>query len=236
MIRKEEFGRFEKQMVLKEIGILGQTKLKAAKVAVVGAGGLGCPTLQYLNSMGVGTLGLIDFDTVMESNLHRQILYTSEDIGKSKIECAAKRLKAQNPYTTIIEHNVVLSEENAEEILSQYDFVVDGCDNFLTRYVVNDACVKLGKPLIYGSILGFEGQMATFNYKGSKNLRDIFPEPPNAEDVPNCSENGVLGSFPGIIGTMMAQEAVKLILDMDVLTNKLLLFETASWNITVLKY
>ncbi|MEJ6583216.1 MAG: HesA/MoeB/ThiF family protein [Crocinitomicaceae bacterium] len=236
MIGKEEFGRYEKQMVLKEIGILGQTKLKAAKVAVVGAGGLGCPALQYLNSMGVGTLGLIDFDTVMESNLHRQILYTSEDIGKSKIECAAKRLKAQNPYTTIIEHNVVLSEENAEEILSQYDFVVDGCDNFLTRYVVNDACVKLDKPLIYGSILGFEGQMATFNYKGSKNLRDIFPEPPNAEDVPNCSENGVLGSFPGIIGTMMAQEAVKLILDMDVLTNKLLLFETASWNITVLKY
>ena len=236
MIGKEEFGRFEKQMVLKEIGILGQTKLKAVKVAVVGAGGLGCPVLQYLNSMGVGTLGLIDFDTVMESNLHRQILYTSEDIGKSKIECAAKRLKAQNPYTTIIEHNVVLSEENAEEILSQYDIVIDGCDNFLTRYVVNDACVKLDKPLVYGSILGFEGQMATFNYKGSKNLRDIFPEPPNAEDVPNCSENGVLGSFPGIIGTMMAQEAVKLVLDMDVLVNKLLLFETSTWKITVLNY
>jgi len=236
MIGKEEFGRFEKQMVLKEIGILGQTKLKAAKVAVVGAGGLGCPVLQYLNSMGVGTLGLIDFDTVQESNLHRQILYTSEDIGKSKIECAAKRLKAQNPYTSIIEHNVVLSEENAEEILSQYDIVIDGCDNFLTRYVVNDACVKLGKPLVYGSILGFEGQMATFNYKGSKNLRDIFPEPPNAEDVPNCSENGVLGSFPGIIGTMMAQEAVKLVLDMDVLANKLLLFETSTWKITILNY
>lgn len=236
MIGKEEFGRFEKQMVLKEIGILGQTKLKEAKVAVVGAGGLGCPVLQYLNSMGVGTLGLIDFDTVMESNLHRQILYTSEDIGKSKIECAAKRLKAQNPYTTIIEHNVVLLEENAEEIFSQYDIVIDGCDNFLTRYVVNDACVKLDKPLVYGSILGFEGQMATFNYKGSKNLRDIFPEPPNAEDVPNCSENGVLGSFPGIIGTMMAQEAVKLVLDMDVLANKLLLFETSTWKITVLNY
>ncbi len=236
MIRKEEFGRFEKQMVLKEIGILGQTKLKAAKVAVVGAGGLGCPALQYLNSMGVGTLGLIDFDTVMESNLHRQILYTSEDIGKSKIECAAKRLKAQNPYTTIIEHNVVLSEENAEEILSQYDIVIDGCDNFLTRYVVNDACVKLDKPLVYGSILGFEGQMATFNYKGSKNLRDIFPEPPNAEDVPNCSENGVLGSFPGIIGTMMAQEAVKVILDLNPLINHILLVDTKSWGITKIGY
>lgn len=236
MIGKEEFGRFEKQMVLKEIGILGQTKLKSVKIGVIGAGGLGCPVLQYLNSMGVGTLGLIDFDTVQESNLHRQILYTSEDIGKSKIECAAKRLKAQNPYTSIIEHNVVLSEENAEEILSQYDIVIDGCDNFLTRYVVNDACVKLGKPLVYGSILGFEGQMATFNYKGSKNLRDIFPEPPHAEDVPNCSENGVLGSFPGIIGTMMAQEAVKLVLDMDVLANKLLLFETSTWKITILNY
>ncbi|MDP4797673.1 MAG: HesA/MoeB/ThiF family protein [Crocinitomicaceae bacterium] len=236
MIGKEEFGRFEKQMVLKEIGILGQTKLKAAKVAVVGAGGLGCPVLQYLNSMGVGTLGLIDFDTVMESNLHRQILYTSEDIGKSKIECAAKRMKAQNPYTTIIEHNVVLSEENAEEILSQYDFVVDGCDNFLTRYIVNDTCVKLGKPLIYGSILGFEGQMATFNYQGSKNLRDIFPEPPNAEDVPNCSENGVLGSFPGIIGTMMAQETVKVILDLNPLKNQLLLIDTKWWTNTKISY
>ncbi len=236
MIGKEEFGRFEKQMVLKEIGILGQTKLKAAKVAVVGAGGLGCPVLQYLNSMGVGTLGLIDFDTVMESNLHRQILYTSEDIGKSKIECAAKRMKAQNPYTTIIEHNVVLSEENAEEILSQYDFVVDGCDNFLTRYIVNDTCVKLGKPLIYGSILGFEGQMATFNYQGSKNLRDIFPEPPNAEDVPNCSENGVLGSFPGIIGTMMAQETVKVILDLNPLKNQLLLIDTKWWTNRKISY
>lgn len=236
MIGKEEFGRFEKQMVLEEIGILGQTKLKAAKVAVVGAGGLGCPVLQYLNSMGIGTLGLIDFDTVMESNLHRQILYTSEDIGKSKIECASKRLKAQNPYTTIIEHNVVLSEENAEEILSQYDFVVDGCDNFLTRYTVNDTCVKLGKPLIYGSILGFEAQMATFNYQGSKNLRDIFPEPPNAEDVPNCSENGVLGSFPGIVGTMMAQETVKVILDLNPLVNQLLLVDTKSWTNTKIKY
>ena len=236
MIGKEEFGRFEKQMVLEEIGIMGQVKLKEAKVAVVGAGGLGCPVLQYLNSMGVGTLGLIDFDTVQESNLHRQILYTSEDVGKSKIECAAKRLKAQNPYTTIIEHNVVLTEENAEEILSQYDIVVDGCDNFLTRYIVNDTCVKIGKPLIYGSILGFEGQLSTFNYKGSKNLRDIFPEPPNPEDVPNCSENGVLGSFPGIIGTMMAQETVKVILDLDVLANKLLVFNTKDWSLTGIKF
>jgi molybdopterin/thiamine biosynthesis adenylyltransferase len=236
MISKEEFGRFEKQMVLEEIGILGQTKLKQAKVAVVGAGGLGCPVLQYLNSMGIGTLGLIDFDIVMESNLHRQILYTSDDIGKSKIECAAKRLKAQNPYTSIIEHNVVLTDENAEEILSQYDFIVDGCDNFLTRYIVNDTCVKLGKPLIYGSILGFEGQMATFNYKGSKNLRDIFPELPNAEDVPNCSENGVLGSFPGIIGTMMAQETVKVILDLNPLINHILLVDTKSWGITKIGY
>ncbi len=236
MIGKEEFGRFEKQMVLEEIGIMGQVKLKEAKVAVVGAGGLGCPVLQYLNSMGVGTLGLIDFDTVQESNLHRQILYSSEEVGKSKIECATQRLKTQNPYTTLNEHNFVLTEENAEEILSQYDIVVDGCDNFLTRYIVNDTCVKIGKPLIYGSILGFEGQLSTFNYKGSKNLRDIFPEPPNPEDVPNCSENGVLGSFPGIIGTMMAQEAVKVILDLDVLANQLLIFNTKDWNLTKIKF
>lgn len=236
MIGKEEFGRFEKQMVLEEIGIMGQTKLKAAKVAVVGAGGLGCPALQYLNSMGIGTLGLIDFDTVQASNLHRQILYTSEDIGKSKILCAAERLKGQNPFTTIIEHDVVLTEENAAEILSQYDYVVDGCDNFLTRYIVNDTCVKIGKPLIYGSILGFEGQMAAFNYKGSKNLRDIFPDPPNAEDVPNCSENGVLGSLPGIIGTMMAQEVVKVILDMEVLMDQLLVIDTKKWSLTTISY
>ena len=236
MLGKEEFGRFEKQMILEEIGIMGQVKLKEAKVAVVGAGGLGCPVLQYLNSMGIGTLGLIDFDTVMESNLHRQILYTSDDIGKLKVECASKRLKAQNPNTTIIKHNVVLNEENAEEILSQYDYVVDGCDNFLTRYIVNDTCVKIGIPLVYGSILGFEGQMATFNYQGSKNLRDIFPEPPNPADVPNCSENGVLGSFPGIIGTMMAQEMVKVILDINPLINKLILVDTKSWGITKISY
>lgn len=236
MIGKNEFNRYHKQFQLEEIGFAGQVKLKEAKVAVVGAGGLGCPILQYLNAIGVGTIGIIDFDTVQVSNLHRQVLYNSNDIDQLKVECATKRLKEQNPNTEIIQHCVQLTAENAKEILENYDIIVDGCDNFLTRYIVNDTCVELEKPLIYGSILGFQGQIATFNLNGSKNLRDIFPEPPNAEDVPNCSENGVLGTFPGIIGTMMAQETVKVILELDPLINKLMLFETKNWGIQILKY
>lgn len=236
MIGKDEFNRYHKQFQLEEIGFSGQTKLKEAKVVVVGAGGLGCPILQYLNAIGIGTIGIIDFDTVHISNLHRQVLYTSNDIDQLKVECAAKRLIEQNPNTEIIQHCVQLTAENAKEILEKYDIIVDGCDNFLTRYIVNDTCVELGKPLIYGSILGFQGQIATFNLNGSKHLRDIFPEPPNPEDVPNCSENGVLGTFPGIIGTMMAQEAVKVILDLDPLINEILLFETKNWSLTKLRY
>ena len=236
MIGKDEFNRYHKQFQLEEIGFAGQVKLKEAKVAVVGAGGLGCPILQYLNAIGVGTIGIIDFDTVQVSNLHRQVLYTSNDIDQLKVECATQRLKEQNPNTEIIQHCVQLKAENAKEILNNYDIIVDGCDNFLTRYIVNDTCVELEKPLIYGSILGFQGQIATFNLNRSKNLRDLFPEPPNPEDVPNCSENGVLGTFPGIIGTMMAQETVKVILDLDPLTNKLMLFETKNWGIQILNY
>lgn len=236
MIGKEEFNRYHKQFQIEEIGFAGQVKLKEAKVAVIGAGGLGCPILQYLNAIGIGTIGIIDFDTVQVSNLHRQVLYTIYDIEQSKVTCAAKRLREQNPNTVIVEHNVQITSENATELLANYDFVVDGCDNFLTRYIVNDTCVELGKPLIYGSILGFQGQLATFNLNGSKNLRDLFPEPPNAEDVPNCSENGVLGTFPGIIGTMMAQETVKVILELEPLTNKFMLFNTANWQLQLLNY
>lgn len=224
MLSKEEFKRYQKQVMVDDIGINGQIKIKQSKVAVIGAGGLGCPILQYLTSVGVGTIGVIDFDMIEESNLHRQTLYTTNDIGKPKAEIAIQKLSAQNPFVKLNLHSVLLNDENAISILSQYDVVVDGCDNFLTRYIVNDACVRLNIPLVYGSILGYEGQLATFNYKGSKNLRAIFPEAPNAEDVPNCSENGVLGTVPGIIGCMMAQETIQLILDSPQLINTLLLY------------
>ena len=226
MLTKEEFKRYQKQVMLDDIGINGQIKIKQSKVVVIGAGGLGCPILQYLTSVGVGTIGVVDFDTVEESNLHRQVLYIQKDIGKLKVETAIRKLSEQNPFITLVNHSCLITEENAEGILTNYDIVIDGCDNFLTRYIVNDMCVKLNKPLIYGSILGNEGQLSIFNYNGSKNLRDLFPEPPEAEDVPNCSENGVLGTVPAIIGTMMAQETINTILDKPSLINTLLIFDT----------
>lgn len=220
MFEKVELQQYQKHLMLEDVGLMGQSALKNAKVAVVGAGGLGCPVLLYLSSMGIGTIGVIDFDVIDVTNLHRQVLYTIEDIGKRKVTVAIEKLQKKNPFVNLIEHDVMISESNCEEILSQYDFVIDGSDNFLTRYLVNDVCVKLNKPLIYGSILGYQGQLAVFNYQGSRNLRDIFPIPPNPEDVPNCSENGVLGIIPGIIGTMMANEAVNVILDKNVPVNK----------------
>lgn len=236
MLSKEEGKRYFKQILLEEVGLNGQIALKQAKVAVVGAGGLGCPVLQYLASCGVGTIGIIDFDTVDVSNLHRQILYTAENVGKKKAVLAAQRIKAQNPFIETIVHDVLLDETNIDNIIKEYDFVIDGCDNFTTRYTVNDACVKLNKPLVYGSILGFEGQVAVFNYNGSKNLRDIFPEAPNAEDVPSCSENGVLGTLPGVIGTMLAHEAIKLITNLPVAVNQLRIISTLDWQIQKLEF
>ena len=236
MLSKEEFKRYQKQVMVDDIGINGQIKIKQSKVAVIGAGGLGCPVLQYLTSVGVGTIGVIDFDTVEVSNLHRQTLYSTEDVGKPKVEIAIQKLSQQNPFITLVSHPVLLNEENAESILSQYDIVVDGCDNFLTRYVVNDMCVKLNKSLVYGSILNYEGQLAVFNYKGSKNLRDLFPEPPNSEDVPGCSDNGVLGTVPGIIGTMMAQETINVIMDKPSLINTLGIYSTDTFKLKRLSY
>jgi adenylyltransferase/sulfurtransferase len=199
--------------MLDDVGIEGQTKIKLAKVLVVGAGGLGCPVLQYLNAAGVGTVGIIDFDKVEIHNLHRQILYGAEDVDKPKAAVAAKKLKQFNPNVQCIVFEELLQEDNAQSIIKQFDIVVDGSDNFLTRYLVNDVCVQLNKPLVYGSILKFEGQLAVFNYKGGKNLRDIYPEPPNPEDVPSCSENGVMGYVPGIIGLYMVNAVLQIILD-----------------------
>jgi molybdopterin/thiamine biosynthesis adenylyltransferase len=236
MLSKEESKRYQKQIMLDNVGINGQIKIKQAKVAVVGAGGLGCPVLQYLTSVGVGTIGIIDFDTVEASNLHRQVLYSENDIGSFKVEVAMKKLSVQNPFIKIIAHQTLLNEENAESVLSDYDIVVDGSDNFLTRYIVNDICLKLNKPLVYGSILGYEGQLAIFNYKGSKNLRDIFPEPPLAEDVPSCSENGVMGYVPGIVGMLMCNLTIQILLDEVISLNQFYIMDINTLNIKTLKF
>ena len=236
MLTISDILRYGKPMLLPEVGETGQLKLKNAKVLVIGAGGLGCPILQYLAASGVGTVGIVDFDQVELHNLHRQILYSEESVGLSKAVCAKASLQHVNPNTKYIVFNEKLTIDNVEKILSCFDVIVDGCDNFTTRYLVNDTCVKLDKPLVYGSILKFEGQMAVFNHKGSKNLRDIFPLPPNPEDVPNCSLNGVLGTLPGIIGTMMAQETLKLIMDLPTLENELLLFNSLNWQFNKLKF
>lgn len=209
---KEELARYSRQFMLEDVCVHGQLKFKAAKVLVIGAGGLGCPVLQYLGAAGVGTLGIVDFDTIEIHNLHRQILYTSSDIGLPKAATAAKKIKASNPNVNCVVFEAQLQESNVKEIIAQFDIVVDGSDNFLTRYLVNDACVALNKPLVYGSILNYDGQLAVFNYQNNTNLRDIFPEAPNPEDVPNCSLNGVLGVVPGILGLYMANAALQVIL------------------------
>lgn len=233
---KKELVRYNRQMMLPEIGLKGQVKLKNAKVLVVGAGGLGCPVLQYLNAAGVGTIGIIDFDKIELHNLHRQILYSSDDVGRSKAITAVDKLKKQNENTEFVLFDEILTESNADNVISQFDIIVDGSDNFLTRYLVNDTCVKFDKPLVYGSILKFEGQLAVFNFKGSKNLRDLYPEPPNPEDVPNCDENGVLGVVPGIIGTYMALKTINVILEKMECQNQLQLINLLSGNQVVLNF
>jgi adenylyltransferase/sulfurtransferase len=236
MITIPDFLRYNRQMMLPEIGETGQLKLKDTKVLVIGAGGLGCPVLQYLTTAGVGTIGIVDFDKIELHNLHRQILYTESQIGQAKATTAKSVLEHLNPLVHFIAIEEKLTPENAQDIIKDFDVIVDGCDNFATRYLVNDTCVKLGKSLIYGSILKYEGQMAVFNHNGSKNLRHLFPEPPNPDDVPNCSLNGVMGTLPGIISTMMAHETLKLIMGLPTLENELVLFNTLHWNFTKLKF
>jgi molybdopterin/thiamine biosynthesis adenylyltransferase len=232
----QDFLRYNRQMMLPEIGDIGQEKIKQAKVLVIGAGGLGCPILQYLATAGVGTIGIIDFDIIEIHNLHRQILYTEESVGQAKTPTAQTVVEKLNPLITVIPFDEKLTPKNASKIIQNFDFVVDGSDNFKTRYLVNDTCVNLNKTLVYGSILNFEGQVAVFNRNGSKNLRDLFPEMPDPKDVPNCNLNGVLGTLPGIIGTMMAHETLKLILDLPALNNELVLFDTINWNFTKLNF
>lgn len=232
----QEFLRYNRQTMLPEIGDSGQEKLKRAKVLVIGAGGLGCPILQYISTAGVGTIGIVDFDKIEIHNLHRQILYTEDQVGLSKAFMAKEKLEALNPLIKVAAFEAKLTVENAVQIIQDFDVIVDGSDNFTTRYLVNDTCVALGKPLVYGSILGFEGQLAVFNHNGSKNLRNLFPEPPNPKEVPNCSLNGVLGTLPGMIGTMMAHETLKLIIGLPILKNELILYQTLDWSFTKLQF
>jgi len=207
----EELKRYSRHLILPEIGVEGQKKLKAAKVLCVGTGGLGSPLSLYLAAAGVGTLGLIDFDVIDNTNLQRQVLFGTKDVGKSKVATAAARLRDINPNVKIVEHETKLDATNAMEIIKQYDIVADGTDNFPTRYLVNDACVLLGKPNAYGSIFRFEGQASVFDSTRGPCYRCLYPEPPPPGMVPSCAEGGVLGILPGIIGVIQATETVKLI-------------------------
>jgi molybdopterin-synthase adenylyltransferase len=233
---KEELVRYSRQLMLTEVSTSGQEKLKNASVLVIGAGGLGCPVLQYLCAAGVGTIGIVDFDKVELHNLHRQILYSSDDIGKPKAETASLKLKAQNPNVNIEVFNLMLNTDNAESIISKFDIIIDGCDNFETRYIVNDTCVQLKKTLVYGSILKWEGQVAVFNFSGSKNLRDLYPEAPNPEDVPSCSEVGVIGVVPGMVGTMMCALALDIILVKFKDINSLHLFNLKNYSLNKISF
>ncbi len=235
MLSDKQRKRYARHLMLPGIGEEGQERLCSAKVLVVGAGGLGCPVLQYLAAAGTGTIGILDFDSVEESNLQRQVLYTTEDVGKPKAAAAAARLSAMNPLVNFRIHHTMLDRGNALEIPGEYDLVVDGSDNFPTRYLVNDACVILGKPLVFGSIFRFEGQVSVFNYRGGPTYRCLFPEPP-AESL-NCSETGVLGVLPGIIGTLQANEAIKIITGQgEVLSGKLLLLDALNSSFSMVSF
>jgi adenylyltransferase/sulfurtransferase len=222
----EEVLRYSRHLIMPEVAMGGQRKLKAARVLLVGAGGLGSPLGLYLAAAGVGTLGLVDFDVVDATNLQRQVLYGSSDVGRPKLDVAAERLRDMNPHVEIIPHEVRLTSENALRILEPYDVVVDGTDNFPTRYLVNDACVLLGKPNVYGSIFRFEGQVSVFFAEKGPCYRCLFPEPPPPGLVPSCAEGGVLGVLPGIVGSLQALETIKLILGAgESLIGRLLLFD-----------
>lgn len=211
-LTRDELVRYSRHLLLPEVGLEGQRKLKAARVLLVGAGGLGSPAALYLAAAGVGTLGIVDFDRVDITNLHRQLLHGTSDVGRTKLESAVDRLREVNPHVTVEPHEVRLSSANALELFRQYDLVVDGTDNFQTRYLVNDACVLTGRPNVYGSIFRFDGQVSVFCTADGPCYRCIYREPPPAGMVPSCAEGGVLGILPGIVGLLQATEAIKLIL------------------------
>jgi len=232
----EELKRYNRQMILPELGITGQEKLKAARVLMIGVGGLGCPVLQYLVAAGVGTIGIVDDDVVDISNLHRQILYSAADIGQPKALVAKQKLNQLNPFVELITYTERLTAANAQQLITTFDVVIDGSDNFKTRYLVNDTCVSLNKPLIFGSIFKFEGQVSVFNHRGGPGYRDVFPEAPPENEVPNCAEIGVIGVLPGMVGTYMANEAIKLICGIgELLSGKLLTLNALDNSIGIFK-
>ena len=221
-----DLARYGRQITLPELGIEGQAKLARARVLVVGAGGLGSPAALYLAAAGIGTLGIVDFDAVDVTNLHRQILYGDDDVGRPKIEAAVERLRALNPDVNVVGHDARLDSTNALDILAGYDFIVDGSDNFPTRYLINDACVLLRKPYAYGAILRFEGQASLFGAPGGPCYRCLFREPPPPGLVPSCAEAGVIGVLPGVIGSLQALEAIKWVTGAGTsLAGRLLLFD-----------
>ena len=228
-LNKDEYQRYSRHIILPEVGLEGQKRLKAASVLCIGSGGLGSPLLLYLAAAGIGRIGLVDFDIVDSSNLQRQIIHSESWVGKPKIESAKDRIHSINPHCQVDLYETAISSENALDILAPYDVVVDGTDNFPTRYLTNDACVLLDKPNVYGSIFRFEGQATVFNYQGGPNYRDLYPEPPPPGMVPSCAEGGVLGVLCGIIGTIQATEAIKIILGAEnTLSGRLLLYN--AWD------
>jgi molybdopterin/thiamine biosynthesis adenylyltransferase/rhodanese-related sulfurtransferase len=240
MFSQRELLRYSRQFVLPGMGLEGQQKLKQGSILVIGAGGLGSPALLYLAAAGIGRIGIVEFDTVDESNLQRQILYSTEDVGKPKVLKAQERLHHLNAHVSTDIHHCVLNTQNAMDIISGYDVVIDGSDNLPTRYLVNDACVFLNKTLIYGAVFQFEGQASVFNQQfanGARgpNYRDLFPEPPPPEMVPSCNVGGVLGVLPGIIGTIQANEAIKVIAGIGkTLSGRLMMFDSLDFTIRFL--
>jgi sulfur-carrier protein adenylyltransferase/sulfurtransferase len=235
-LTKDDYERYSRHLILPEVGLDGQKKLKAASILCIGTGGLGSPLLLYLAAAGIGRLGIVDFDVVDSSNLQRQVIHGTSWVGKPKIESAKNRILEINPYCQVDLYETRLSSENALQIAEPYDIVIDGTDNFPTRYLVNDACVLLNKPNVYGSIFRFEGQATVFNYEGGPNYRDLYPEPPPPGLVPSCAEGGVLGILPGIIGVIQATEAIKIILGQGTtLSGRLLLFNALEMKFRELK-
>ena len=232
----EEIKRYSRHLIMPEVGIEGQRKLKAASVLLIGTGGLGSPTALYLAAAGIGRMGLVDYDVVDESNLQRQVIHGISTLGVSKLDSAEKRIKDLNPDIQVDKYNVPLTSDNALELFAPYDIIIDGTDNFPTRYLVNDACVKLGKPNVYGSIFRFEGQLSVFYAEEGPCYRCMFPEPPPPGLVPSCAEGGVLGILPGTIGTMQATEAIKLILGIgEPMIGRMLLYDALEMNFHTIK-
>lgn len=236
MFSSEEKAYYKRHLILPGFGEAKQRLLKKAKVLVIGAGGLGCPALQYLAAAGVGSIGIVDGDVVEASNLHRQVLYSVKAIGASKAQVAKQKLQALNPYIDVAAFPEYLTKENALSFIQAYDVVVDGSDNFQTRYLINDACVMLKKPFVYGAIFTFSGQLAVFNYQEGPTYRCLYPEPPAPEDAPSCAEIGVLGVLPGLVGTYQALETIKLITKSEgVLSGQLLMIDAATQSHQKLK-